>query len=244
MNKLTTATTTIIIINVIMFFMSTRNGINLQDALALYHPENNKFAIWQFISSMFMHGSIMHLAFNMLALWMFGSALEQAWGKNRFLFFYFATGIGAGVIYTLINMYQFSALQAELLNSGFSIDDIKILLISGEYSPTLTSLSAEKLSEFYSLYHIPVIGASGAIYGVLVAYAMLFPNSKLIFLFIPYPIAAKYFVPALLALDLFSGVTGFSIFGGGIAHFAHIGGAIVGFLLMMLWRKQHTRNPY
>lgn len=234
MNKLTPVTTTIIVINVLLFFMSGREGIDLQDSFALYFPQNEHFAIWQFLSSMFMHGSITHLLFNMLALWMFGSPLEKLWGSTRFIFFYFAAGLGAGIIYTLINSYEFNQLYNELLSSGFSSDDIKLLLKSGEYIPN--SISEDKLTEFYTLYHIPVVGASGAIYGILVAFAMLFPNTKLIFLFIPYPIAAKYFVPALITLDLFSGITGFPIFGGGIAHFAHIGGAIIGFLLMMLWR--------
>jgi membrane associated rhomboid family serine protease len=94
------------------------------------------------------------------------------------------------------------------------------------------------LLAFYMTYHTPVLGASGAIYGVLVAFAMTYPNRKLMLLFLPFPIAAKYFVPVILMIDLFSGVTGFSIFGAGIAHFAHLGGALIGFLLMMLWRNK------
>ena len=238
MNKFNSVVVSLIIINVVIFFAGTREGLDLHTTFALYFPENELFAPWQFISSMFMHGGIAHLLFNMLALWMFGTALENAWGKGRFLAFYFMTGIGAGLIYSLINEYQFKLIFDEMINAGFSATDIKAILTTGLFDAANTSISEATVSELYSLYHIPVIGASGAIYGVLVAFAILFPNSKLIFIFIPYPIAAKYFVPALITLDLFSGVTGFSIFGGGVAHFAHVGGAIIGFVIMMLWRKR------
>ena len=96
--------------------------------------------------------------------------------------------------------------------------------------------------EFYQIYNTPAVGASGAIYGVLVAFGMTFPNAKLALIFLPVPISAKYFIPVLIALDLFSGVTGFSIFGGGIAHFAHVGGAIIGFIIMWYWKKNQFRR--
>lgn len=241
MNKISSVVLILIAINVILFFGSTREGLDLQGMLALYYPENDKYAVWQYVTSMFMHGGLVHLLFNMLALWMFGSALENFWGKYRFLVFYFVTGIGAGLIYTFVNDFQFNQLLAELTAAGFSPADIQLLLEEGKYRTDI-AISEAKLGEFYQLYNTPVVGASGAIYGILVAYALMFPNAKLIFLFIPYPIAAKYFVPTFIALDLFSGLTGFSIFGGGIAHFAHVGGAIIGFLLMMYWRFTLSKN--
>jgi membrane associated rhomboid family serine protease len=179
----------------------------------------------------------------MYALWAFGSPLEQMWGKNKFLFFYLLCGLGAGIVYTLVNYFKFNNLYNELIGSGVSPEAIQNLLKTGQYNiEAFGNLSKEKLEQIFRLFNTPVVGASGAIYGVLVAFGILFPNSKLMLLFFPFPIAAKYFIPALLALDLFSGVTGVSIFGGGIAHFGHIGGAIIGFLLMWYWRGRDGRG--
>ena len=121
--------------------------------------------------------------------------------------------------------------------------DIQVLLESGRYSNAILDYVPEsKLSEIYHIYNTPAVGASGAIYGVLVAFGMTFPNAKLALIFLPVPISAKYFIPALIALDLFSGVTGFSIFGGGIAHFAHVGGAIIGFIMMKYWQRNQFKR--
>jgi membrane associated rhomboid family serine protease len=196
------------------------------ETLALYFPKNENFKWWQFVTNMFMHGGLTHILFNMYALWAFGSPLEIMWGKQRFLLFYFLSGIGAGVIYTLVNYYQFNNIYNDLISTGVSAADIETLLQTGPRDHPLVSL-----------YRNPAVGASGAIYGVLVAFGISFPNAKLALIFLPVPIAAKYFIPILIGLDLFSGITGVSIFGGGIAHFAHIGGAIIGFLLMWYWRK-------
>jgi membrane associated rhomboid family serine protease len=189
---------------------------------------------------MFMHGNMTHILFNMFALWMFGTQLEGVLGKSRFTLFYFACGIGAALIYTAINKYQFNEVYSLLANSGLNSSDINSMIQQQVYPPKI--LTAEQAGTMLNIYHAPMVGASGAIYGVLVAYACYFPNAKLMLIFIPYPIAAKYFVPALIALDLFSGVTGFSLFGGGVAHFAHVGGAIIGFLLMLFWRSQLKKD--
>ncbi|HMG88493.1 MAG TPA: rhomboid family intramembrane serine protease, partial [Chryseolinea sp.] len=142
------------------------------------------------------------------------------------------------VIYTLVNYYQFNNIYNELISMGISAPDIEKLLQTGTYDSSLFPESFKSsVTNFYYLYTTPAVGASGAIYGVLVAFGISFPNAKLALIFLPVPIAAKYFIPILIGLDLFSGITGVSIFGGGIAHFAHIGGAIIGFLLMLYWRK-------
>jgi len=207
--------------------------------LALYFPKNDHFRYWQFVTNMFMHGGLAHLLFNMYALWAFGTPLEHVWGRNRFLFFYFLSGIGAGVIYTLVNYFQFENIYNELIGLGVSPADIQNLLTSRNPSSSLAdAVGEQRLINFSHLYNTPAVGASGAIYGVLVAFGILYPNAKLALIFLPVPIAAKYFIPILIGLDLFSGITGFSIFGGGIGHFAHIGGAIIGFLLMWYWRKR------
>jgi len=223
-------------INILVFYIDS--SIDLTQSLALYFPENEHFRVWQFATHMFMHGGLMHILFNMLALWMFGSQLETIWGKRYFLFFYFVCGIGAAAIYTAINYYQFNAIYTLLTDTGLSHFDINDMIEKSVY-PTniLTEAQAQQL---IGTFQTPMVGASGAIYGILVAFAFNFPNHKLMLIFIPYPIAAKYFVPALIALDLFSGVTGFSIFGGGVAHFAHVGGAVIALLMMIFWRKKSS----
>lgn len=233
-----------IILYVITFLMPGMETF-MFEKFALYFPKNEKFSYWQLITNMFMHGGFTHLLFNMYALWAFGSPLEEMWGRNKFLVFYFVSGIGAGVIYTLVNYFQFNSIYQELINAGVSPAEILSLLETGKYGATsLSSFSETRLVEFYRLFNTPAVGASGAIYGILIAFGITYPNAKLALIFFPVPIAAKYFIPVLIGLDLFSGVTGFSIFGGGIAHFAHIGGALIGFLLMWYWRiqKEHQQE--
>lgn len=226
----------LIAVNVLIFFFSAKVPGGMRDLLALHFFQNEHYAIWQYVTHMFMHGSIAHLLFNMLALWMFGIALENILGKFRFLLFYFACGIGAALIYNTVNYFEFNQLYQLLANAGLSQNEISSMIERQVYPPSI--LSEKQASDLLGIFHAPMVGASGAIYGVLVAYALMYPNNKLMIIFIPYPVAAKYFVPALIALDLFSGVTGFSLFGGGVAHFAHVGGAIIGFVLMMYWGRQ------
>lgn len=202
--------------------------------MMLYFVDNPNHRIWQYFTHIFMHGSVNHLLFNMLGLWMFGQVLERVWGAKKFSVFYLACGIGAAAIYMLINKFQFDGLMNEITAFGVSAEEAKNLFASGQYWPAVAPSQ-----EATRIFNSPMVGASGAIYGVLVAFAVLFPNHKLMLIFLPVPIAAKFFVPGILLLDLFSGVTGVSLFGGGnIAHFAHIGGATIGFLLMLLWRKK------
>jgi membrane associated rhomboid family serine protease len=182
----------------------------------------------------------------MYGLWAFGTPLEQIWGKKKFLVFYFLSGIGAGLIYTLVNYIQFQNIFNDLINLGLSTSDIQKILETGpQHLDVAIEYPEEKLETIYFIFQFPAVGASGALYGVLVAFGFLFPNAKLAMIFFPVPIAAKYFIPVLIAIDLLSGVTGFSLFGGGIAHFAHVGGALIGFLLMLYWRKpMKQKNIY
>ncbi len=243
MGRLTETVKHLIILNALFFAASSLLGLDLNNFLALYFPENENFGIWQFVSHMFMHGGFMHILFNMYALWAFGSPLEQMWGRNKFIFFYFSAGLGAGLIYTAVNYFQFNSIHNDLINIGLRTSDIQSLLTSGKYnSDILSQIPEQKLMEIYQIYNTPAVGASGAIYGVLVAFGMTFPNAKLALIFLPVPISAKYFIPVLIALDLFSGVTGFSIFGGGIAHFAHVGGAIIGFIIMWYWKTNQFKR--
>lgn len=211
--------------------------------LAMWFPQHPNFQYGQVLTSMFLHGGFIHLLLNMYALWAFGSPLEIMWKKNRFLVFYFVSGIGAGLIYLLVNYYQFNTAYNEALSLGISAEEIQNLLVTGSYNSALDSgardgiLLKDTLTKLYMLFNVPAVGASGAIYGILVAFGMSFPNSKLALIFLPVPIPAKFFIPVLIGIDLFSGVTGFSIFGGGVAHFAHVGGALVGFLLVWYWKS-------
>lgn len=240
MNRLTDAIKHLIIINVILYVVPQFLNMDLTNILALHFPKNEHFGVWQYVSHMFMHGSPAHLIFNMYGLWAFGTPLEQMWGRNKFLFFYFSAGIGAGLIYTLVNYYQFNGIYEQLIGMGLSASDIQHILESGSYNDTVISLSNKTMREFYSLYHTPAVGASGAVYGVLVAFGLMFPNAKLALIFLPIPIAAKYFIPLMIGGDLFFGLTKYSI--GNIAHFAHVGGALIGFLIAWYWKQNQFKR--
>ena len=221
----------LIIINVIFYFGSQFLGNLSYDLLALHYYENDKFLITQFLTHMFMHGSPSHILFNMFGLWMFGSPLEQMWGRNKFLFFYISCGLGAAFIQTGFYYFQIQNLYEiiELNNLSSSSPDIIL-----EYMSQSDYMAA--ISGFNSV----MVGASGAIYGVLVAFAFSFPNSKLMLLFFPFPIKAKFFVPLLIMIDLFFGISSFSV--GPIAHFAHVGGAIIGLIMVLYWRKNQFND--
>jgi membrane associated rhomboid family serine protease len=190
---------------------------------------------------MFMHdsNSIMHILFNMFGLYMFGSPLEARWGRNKFLFFYFSAGIGAALIHTMVNYYQVQSGVDALLAGGWSEADVTNYLTTRKWGSRsiLDVVSQSKIDSIFSSYNGSAVGASGAIYGILVAFGMMYPNTELMLMFLPIPIKAKFFIPALLLIDLFSGLTGFSLFGQNIANWAHIGGALFGFIMAYYWKK-------
>ena len=239
-NKLTGAIKHLIIINVIVFVVPQLLKLDFTNVLALHFPKNEHFGVWQYVTHMFMHGSISHILFNMYGLWAFGTPLEQMWGKKKFIFFYFSAGIGAGLIYTLVNYYQFDGIYNQLTGFGLSASDIQNILNSGSYNDARITISNETMIKFYSLYHTPAIGASGAVYGVLVAFGLYFKDAKLALIFFPVPIAAKYFIPVMILGDLFFGMTKYSI--GNIAHFAHVGGALIGFIIACYWKKNEFKT--
>ena len=240
MGKITEAIKHLIIINVILFVAPQFLNIDLGQYFALYFPENEHFGFWQYVTHMFMHGGFSHILFNMYGLWAFGTPLEQMWGKKKFMFFYFSAGLGAGAIYTLVNYYQFNGVYEQLISLGLSATDIQTILNTGSYNTALVNLSNREMTEFYNLYHTPAVGASGAVYGVLVAFGIMYPNAKLALIFLPIPIAAKYFIPVMILGDLFFGVTKYSI--GNIAHFAHIGGALIGFIIAWHWKRNQFKT--
>src|SRR5690606_29664592 len=240
MNQITPVVKQLLIVNIILFVGSYFIPV-LKDYLPLYYFENPSFEIWQPITHMFMHGSISHILFNMFALYSFGSVLEQIWGGKKFILFYILCGLGAAVLHTAVNYWQVHDVVSTLTLNGFKENDIFELLRSGRIDTRwIEYVSQTGIQNLGSSYLSVAVGASGAIYGLLVAFAFMFPNAGLALLFIPVPIKAKYFVPGILILDLVLGFGGSSFFSGGtgIAHFAHIGGAIVGFLLMWMWKKK------
>ena len=239
MNKLTDAIKHLIIINVIVFIAPQLLQLDFTNMLALHFPKNEHFGFWQYVTHMFMHGSFAHILFNMYGLWAFGTPLEQMWGKKKFIFFYFSAGLGAGLIYTLVNYYQFNSIYEQLINFGLSASEIQNILDIGSYNDPRILISNDKMIKFYSLFHTPAVGASGAIYGVLVAFGLYFKDAKLALIFFPVPIAAKYFIPVMILGDLFFGMTKYSV--GNVAHFAHIGGALIGFIIAWYWKKNQFK---
>ncbi|WP_396208978.1 rhomboid family intramembrane serine protease [Flavobacterium sp.] len=244
MNNMTDTVKQLLLLN-ILFFVGSYFVPQATDLLALHYFESAKFQLWQPLSHMFMHGNLMHIFFNMFALVSFGSALEHFWGPKKFLFFYFSCGIGAALIHSGVNYYYFHDALNTLMANGFQKAEIFKILNEGKFMTSWQAVLSPTTFDAMIGALTPTVGASGAIYGLLVAFAFMFPNAELALLFIPVPIKAKYFVPAIVLLDLFSGVTGYSIFGGGIAHFAHVGGAAVGFLMMWYWKKnQFNQNRW
>lgn len=260
----------LLIINII-FFVGSMLVPGANEILALHNAQSDLFRFWQILTHMFMHGNIMHIFFNMFALLSFGSSLEHFWGGKKFLFFYISCGLGAAALQLGINYLEVQQLLAELADLNLSEETIYQIInapgsdgmyfrgeiFANNVNPILARVQdLPNLTEEQSLamYHAAatnqgtMVGASGAIYGLLVAFAFMFPNAELMLLFIPVPIKAKYFVPGLLVIDLFLGFKGNSIFGSGgtgVAHFAHIGGAIIGFIMMWYWRKnQFDRNRW
>ena len=262
----------LLIINTLFFLamMSLeKTGIDLTAILGLHYPGATDFKVWQIISYMFMHGGFAHILFNMFALWMFGSVLENVWGPKKFLSFYMITGIGAGITYIIWIHFVISP-QLTLINNviaGPTIDNLSALVsqhrfVVSQYSGAIWSdfiqfkdsvnafqlnqqnhLAAQKIVTFLSEYrayflnqHV-VIGASGAIFGLLLAFGMMFPNS-LIYVYFAIPVKAKWFVLLYGAMELFSGV--YNRPGDNVAHFAHLGGMLFGFLIIMYWKKKGT----
>ena len=234
MNRTPATIKHIIIINIIMFLATQAMPQQMLNLFAMHFPLNPVFKVWQIITHMFMHANLMHIAFNMYALWAFGTPLYYIWGNKKFLIFYFAAGLGAIFLYTVVQYYSFEQDLQQLLTQGVSKDEIFSVLNSGQIY--------KGFEEMGVAYYGVMLGASGAIYGLLVAFAFYFPNAELMLIFIPYPIKAKYFVPLLVLSDLFFGIT--NVLHTPVAHMAHVGGALVGFILMKMWRKHDFNRWY
>ncbi|WP_077375458.1 rhomboid family intramembrane serine protease [Flavobacterium sp. A45] len=248
MMNITPTVKQLLIINVLFYIGSMIVGEPAYKLLSMYFFESPDFHFWQIFTHMFMHAplpNIMHIAFNMFALYSFGSALEHFWGGRKFVFFYISCGLGAALLHTGVNYYFFENGINLLVENGYQKVEILKILSEGKFDTKWQELlTPSDFQAFMGAYLGNVVGASGAIYGLLVAFAFMFPNAELALMFIPIPIKAKYFVPGLLLIDLYLGVSGGSLFGGssGIAHFAHLGGALIGYLMMWYWKKNQFDN--
>jgi membrane associated rhomboid family serine protease len=256
----------LLIINVLVFFatevIKNQYQVDLTDYLGLHYFTSEYFRPYQFITYMFMHGGYSHIFFNMFALWMFGNALENLWGGKRFLIFYMITGIGAALIYMGYEAIHYSIIQNAiqafagnptpegLLNltkthfDGMFDNPEAISFIQSWKQnlsdPSYANSAVNELNQvLIGFTNSPMVGASGAIFGVLMGFGMLFPNTELFLMFIPIPIKAKYAVFLYGLAELFFGVAQFS--GDNIAHFAHLGGMLFGFILIKYWQKRSNR---
>ncbi|NML20177.1 rhomboid family intramembrane serine protease [Pseudoflavitalea sp. G-6-1-2] len=214
----------LIIINALMWLAELTFKDVLVTPLALHYQGSPEFGIWQLISYMFLHDTrnIFHLLFNMLMLWMFGAQLEQRWGAKRFLLFYIVCGIGAGLIQLLANQVELNIVLSKFNSGAMEFNEFR-------YRAAMIQL-------------IQVLGASGAIMGVMAGFTYLNPNQELFLFLIPFPIKMKYAMVGYVLIDLFGGIN--PGYGGGVAHFAHLGGALFGFILVIIMNRNNRRTFY
>lgn len=230
----------LLIINVIMFLgtLFVGNGELFYRWFALYFPENSLFQPWQIITHMFMHGGFAHIAFNMFALWMFGTAVEANLGAGKFLFLYISAGLGAVLFQLGFYYYQYMPVETDLIASGLLKGEINEMLSLGKVTRDISQVQFNQLQELISIHRTSMVGASGCIMGVLAAFGIMNPNAELMLIFLPIPIKAKYFIPGIIILDIVSAFTGQSFFSpSNTAYLAHVGGAVIGALIMWYWKK-------
>jgi membrane associated rhomboid family serine protease len=211
-------------------------GTDLTAILGLYFPKSENFMPLQIITHMFMHGGFMHLFFNMFALYMFGGILENIWGPKRFFIYYMVCGLGAAFVHETVIMFQYNKIVNLL-----SPDQVQMVINDGaSYLNEGKVFANGAMKELQMILSVPTVGASGAIFGILLAFGVLFPNTQLMLLFPPIPIKAKYFVIGYGAIELFLALTQP---GSNIAHAAHLGGMLFGYILLRYWRKT-TKTLY
>lgn len=218
----------LLILNGLFFLAQNTIGgahgyINMEDVFALHTWQSPLFKPWQFVTHLFMHGDISHIFFNMFALWMFGSVLENLWGPKRFLIFYLSCGLGAALCHMIVLYFE----SQNLINLFNSLD----------YASQETVRA-----NFYAKLNVPTLGASGAVFGCLAAFGYLFPNTTLMIFPIPIPIKAKWFVLLYAGFELTMAISNSA--GDNVAHVAHLGGALVGFILVYFWNKTNHRKFY
>lgn len=235
-NTIPPITRNIIILNVAVFiFFYLVNSQELFMKFAAFYPFSPLFKSWQIITHMFMHGSFMHILFNMFTLFSFGPVLEHALGEKKYVILYFVSGLGAFFLFNLWNFVEVQQIQASLESYGFDINSF----LAGESvsfrgNADAIATQRELAVNLKSIVTVPMVGASGAIFGVIAAFATLYPNAEIGIMFIPIPVKVKYLLPVIIIGSIYLGVSGNV---GGIAHLAHVGGAIIGFILAKIWKR-------
>ncbi len=230
----------LLLLNVLMFIITLIGewqGINLTRILGGYVFNSPFFEPYQMVTHFFMHGGFFHILFNMFALVIFGSALERVWGPKRFFIFYIATALGAFLIYELVGYIKVMGIEDQIVATGQSLSEVKYQIAN---MPLGMGFKNQLLESYRMSLSTPVIGASGAVFGVLVAFAYLFPNTQLMLLFPPIPIKAKWLVLGLVVIQIYYSLNSP---GDNVAHLAHVGGALVGFIIVLFWQKS-TRKFY
>lgn len=236
MNRLPDTIKHLIIINVLFYVATiTIKNFSLFELFTLHYFDHPKFRVWQLVTGIFMHGSFSHLLFNMVGLYFLGSPMEQLWGKNKFIFFYLSAGVGASLIFMFIEKIEFTLAMDKLSALGANKEEIIGYFDASEEFKDSTVQNANEI------YNTRLLGASGAVFGLLAAFGWYFPNAKL-YLYFFLPVTVKYFVPVIVIADLISGLTGVPILSPvGVAYFAHVAGALIGLVMAIIWKKGHYR---
>lgn len=228
----------LIIINIAIYILTIalgRMGIDLYNYLAVYSIKSQFFNPYQLITHIFMHGGLSHLFFNMFALWMFGKTLEEVWDSKRFFIYYFVCGLGAALLHLTVQYFQIQSAIGQM-----DAEAVKVVMSNGaEVISNGMNYTDLQMRDLNTLINTPTVGASGAIYGLLLAFGVMFPNS-VIYLYFAIPIKAKYFVALLAGLELY---LEFSSHGDHIAHLAHLGGMLFGLIFLLVWKK-HDFNRW
>ena len=227
MRNIPTITKNLLIINVLAFlayYVLSLQHIDLNNLLGLHFFLASDFHLYQLVTYMFMHANLQHIFFNMFALWMFGCVIENVWGPKKFLFYYISCGIGAGLIQELT---QLGSLYVLMNQSGYDVSLMQLF--------SLSAADAQALNAWTT------VGASGAVYAILLAFGMLFPEERLFIFPLPVPIKAKWLITGYIVIELFSAL---STTGDNVAHFAHLGGMLFGFLMIRYWRKKDTYGGF
>ncbi len=224
MNNIPSTTRHLLIVNILAFIATwvfQRSGIDLTALCGLHFFMASDFHVYQFLTYMFLHGSFTHILFNMFALWMFGGIIERVWGSKKFFFYYIVCGVGAGIVQELVQFADYT-MQGLAAYQYVSLNGVQIATDS-----------------YINLW--TTIGASGAVYGILLAFGMLFPNERMFIIPIPIPIKAKWLIVGYFVIELVSAMSGP---GDGVAHMAHLGGMLFGFLLIRYWRKHPDSSQH
>jgi len=241
LNNIPQVTKNILILN-IMFFVATlileTQGINLISQFGAHYVNSTLFQPFQIVTHFFMHGNFFHIFFNMWLFVMLGAYLEKIWGPKRFFIFYIATALGAFGLYNVIGVYELEVLKEQLINQGFDLNEVNGMIKNSEYNPV-----AYETNKIYHEYvvnsYTPMVGASGAVFGIMAAFAILFPNTEFMIYFM-FPIKAKFLVGGYFLYEIYQAYQDNA--GDSTAHLAHVGGAIVGGIIVLIWRKTDKTN--